>query len=136
FTGFSHIIFDLDGVLLDTESLYTRATQEVIAPFGKLFDWSIKSQMMGRDPLSSARHLVNTVNLPISADEYLKRKEPLLQAMFPKCQEVPGAETLVRALAKRGHRLAVATSSSTAHYRLKTHRPSCFSHFEVVVCSD
>ena len=35
---FSHVIFDLDGVLLDTEPLYTGATQAVVGKYGRTFD--------------------------------------------------------------------------------------------------
>ena len=47
----SQIIFDLDGLLLDTEAIYTEVTQEIVARFGKVFDWSIKSQMISRPEL-------------------------------------------------------------------------------------
>jgi hypothetical protein len=33
------VIFDLDGTLLDTETLSTRAIQIVIDPWGKTFTW-------------------------------------------------------------------------------------------------
>ncbi len=136
FSGFSHIIFDLDGVLLDTEPLYTRATQEVISPYGKVFDWSVKSKMMGRDALTSARHLIHELNLPLSPEEYLARKEPLLLSFFPESSEIPGAEALVNELTRAGKKLAVATSSSTRYFELKTRRHAWFELFECVICSD
>jgi len=136
FTGFTHVIFDLDGVLLDTEPFYTRATEQIVAPFGKVFDWAVKAQMMGRDALTSARTLVNALDLPISPQEYLDRKEPLLAAMFRESAEIPGAAELVRTLHARGFGLAVATSSTTPHFRLKTAHHEWFELFDVVVCSD
>ncbi len=99
---FSHVIFDLDGVLLDTEKLYTEATQRVVDEFGKRFDWSLKSQMMGRHELSAAQLLVDTLELPISAAEYLQRQRPIAEALFLSAEELPGARAFVELLSGRG----------------------------------
>src|SRR6185503_9762792 len=53
----THVLFDLDGVLLDTEPLYTEATQAVVGRFGKTYDWALKRHTMGRDARLSARFL-------------------------------------------------------------------------------
>jgi pseudouridine-5'-monophosphatase len=135
-SDYSHVIFDLDGVLLDTEKLYTEATQRVVGEFGKTFDWSLKSQMMGRHELEAARLLVKTLELPISAEEYLRRQLPIAEDLFRSAQEIPGAEAFVAALAARGHRLAVGTSSTLRLYQLKTAHLSWFSAFSAVVSGD
>lgn len=41
------VLFDMDGLLLDTERVYTDVTQEIVAKWGKTYDWSLKSKMIG-----------------------------------------------------------------------------------------
>jgi pseudouridine-5'-monophosphatase len=135
-TDYSHVIFDLDGVLLDTEKLYSQATQAVVGEFGKTFDWSLKSRMMGRHELEAAALLVQTLELPISAEEYLARQLPIAEDLFRSASEVPGAESFVAALAARGHALAVGTSSTLRLYQLKTAHLGWFSAFSAVVSGD
>jgi pseudouridine 5'-phosphatase len=131
-----HVIFDLDGVLLDTEPLYTRATQEIVGPYGKVFDWSIKGDMIGRSSLEGARYLVRALDLPLAPEEYLARRKPLLDALFADAPEIPGARSFVDRLHARGHPLAVATSSEKALYELKVSRHDWFGNFRAVVCGD
>ena len=135
-SDFSHVIFDLDGVLLDTEKLYTEATQRVVGEFGKTFDWSLKSQMMGRHELEAAQLLVDTLGLPISAAQYLERQLPIAEALFLSAEELAGAQAFVEALAARGHVLAVGTSSTRRLYELKTKHLPWFSAFSAVVSGD
>ena len=106
-SDYSHVIFDLDGVLLDSEKLYTEATQSVVGQYGKTFDWSLKSRMMGRHELEAAELLVNTLELPITAEEYLRRQLPIAERLFPTARELPGAEAFVAKLAKLGHILEI-----------------------------
>lgn len=134
--GFSAVIFDMDGVLLDTERLYTEATQQVVGTWGKVFDWSLKCEMMGKEPLASAQLLVEKLGLPISAEEYLARTKPLLERSFTTCQELAGASQVVRRLTEARVPLAVATSSARRTFELKTRHHAFFRHFDVIVCGD
>ncbi|HET7541408.1 MAG TPA: HAD-IA family hydrolase [Polyangiaceae bacterium] len=135
-SDFSHVIFDLDGVLLDTEPLYTEATQRVVGQYGKTFDWSLKSRMMGRHELEAAQLLVETLALPITAEEYLRRSVPIAEGLFASAAELPGAQAFVTELAARGHVLAVGTSSTRRLYELKTRHLPWFGVFSAVVSGD
>lgn len=135
-SDYSHVIFDLDGVLLDTERLYTEATQAVVGEFGKTFDWALKVQMMGRHEGEAAQLLVETLALPISAEEYLRRQLPIAEQLFRSAVEVPGAAAFVAQLSERGHTLAVGTSSTRRLYDLKTSHLAWFSAFSAVISGD
>ena len=133
----THIIYDVDGLLLDTEGFYTEVTQSIVAPYGKTFDWSYKQHMIGRPALDSARYLVEALDLPITPQEYLQQRETLLQNRFPEAQALPGAQRLTEHLHAHGIPQAVATSSSTALFHLKTQRhQDWFKRFDCIVTGD
>lgn len=54
----THCIFDLDGLLLDTESIYTECLQALCAPYGKNFSTETKVQMMGKSTLEAGQILI------------------------------------------------------------------------------
>ncbi len=118
----THVIFDMDGVLLDTEGFYTQVTQTIVGRFGKVFDWSIKRHMIGRPARDSARYLVEALALPITADEYLREREAMLEGLFPESCAMAGARELTAALAAQSVPQAVATSSGRRLFDLKTAR--------------
>jgi len=127
----------MDGVLLDTETLYTEATQHIVGRFGKTYDWSVKANMIGRPAMDSARYLVETLALPISPDEYLSERAVIFEELMPTAEAMPGARELTTFLAARGIPMAVASSSSRAMFELKTTRHrEWFATFDVVVLGD
>ena len=136
-TTVTHVLFDMDGLLLDTEIFYTQVTQSIVGRFGKTFDWSVKSNMIGRPSIDSARYLVSELELPITAEEYLQERDGMLRKAFVDCEALPGAEKLVRNLKKHDIPIAIASSSSHELYEIKSknHR-SWFDLFDAVVTGD
>ena len=112
----THCIFDLDGLLLDTESIYTECLQQICAPYGKNFSTETKLQMMGkssleagqilirRAPLSSVFSyvggllLVGELHLPMTDEEFLAKANELYTKAFPAAELLAGAERLIRHL--------------------------------------
>jgi pseudouridine 5'-phosphatase len=129
-------IFDLDGVLVDTEPLYTLATQEVVAPYGKTYDWSLKAHCMGNSALVSARLITERLELPLSAEAFLELREPIIERMFASVPEITGATLLLDSLTRLGFALGLATSSSRRLLELKTGHHRFMAHFSTVVCGD
>lgn len=130
----THLIYDMDGLLLDTEGFYTEVTQKIVASYGQTFDWSLKSKMMGRQAIESATLLVNELKLPITPEEYLAQRNVDLDALFPKAQAMPGAVALTQHMHKHHITQAIATSSTQNSFALKsTLHQDWFSLFTLIV---
>ena len=130
-------IFDLDGVLLDTEPLYTQATAAVAARFGKVYDWSVKRDCIGRGTLEAARIIVEALGLPLPPEALVHERELLLTELVARAPAIAGAEAFTRALAARGVPLAIATSTEAPLYAIKAapHR-GWLAMFGAAVCGD
>jgi pseudouridine 5'-phosphatase len=130
------VIFDMDGVLLDTEPLYTEAYNRIMAPYGASMDRATKLAVMGRPALQNAQHVIQKFGLSLSPEDFLQQREAILFELFADPPAIPGAPEFVRSLAERGMPLAVATSSSSAMFTRKTARHSWFGLFQHIVCGD
>ena len=130
-------IFDLDGVLLDTEPLYTNATAQVAARFGKVYDWSVKRDCIGRGTLEAARIIVDALALPLSPEALVVERERVLTDLVARAPAMAGAESFTRALAARGVPLAIATSTEAPLFAIKAARHrDWLSIFRAAVCGD
>ena len=131
------VIFDMDGLLLDTEGVYTEVTDLIAKRYGKSFDWALKQNTIGRGARDFSEYVINALELPLSVDEFLEVRQPMLDERFPLALPMPGAEALVRHLAAHDIPIAVGTSSSIHYFHAKTERHQAwFELFETVVTAD
>ncbi|KAK9785681.1 hypothetical protein WJX73_000973 [Symbiochloris irregularis] len=135
----SHVIFDMDGLLLDTENFYTIVQKRILAKYNRDFTWELKSKMMGQKALAAAQIAVKELQLEgqLTAEDFLRQREEQLDALFPTTQLLPGAERLVRHLKQHNIPICVATSSHSRHFDSKTtlHK-QLFSLFDHIVTGD
>ncbi|EPS72999.1 hypothetical protein M569_01760 [Genlisea aurea] len=135
----SHVIFDMDGLLLDTEKFYTEVQEIILARYDKTFDWSLKAKMMGKKAIEAAHVFVEEsgISESLSPQQFLQEREAMLQKLFPTSQLMPGAAALVRHLGANGIPICVATGSQRSHFELKTQRHGdVFSLMNHIVLGD
>ncbi|KAF5461756.1 hypothetical protein F2P56_017829 [Juglans regia] len=135
----THVIFDMDGLLLDTEKYYTEVQEIILARYNKSFDWSLKAKMMGKKAIEAARVFVEETGISdsLTAEDFLVEREAMLQKLFPNSEIMPGASRLIRHLHAKGIPICLATGSHRRHFELKTQRHGeLFSLMHHVVLGD
>nr|XP_050866954.1 pseudouridine-5'-phosphatase [Vespula vulgaris] len=118
----THCIFDMDGLLLDTEILYSKAFNMISQKYGKEYTWEHKIKIMGFKSNESAKAIVEMLDLPISGPEFENQLAAIYMDIFPMCNLMPGAERLLNHLKNNNIPIALATSSSQSTSDIKTQR--------------
>uniref|UniRef100_A0A2N9EEK9 glycerol-1-phosphatase n=1 Tax=Fagus sylvatica TaxID=28930 RepID=A0A2N9EEK9_FAGSY len=135
----THVLFDMDGLLLDTEKYYTEVQEIILARYNKPFDWSLKAKMMGKKAIEAARVFVEETGISktLTAEDFLVEREAMLQKLFPDSELMPGASRLIGHLHAKGIPICLATGSHRRHFELKTQRHGeLFSLMHHVVLGD
>ena len=84
----------MDGLLLDTERIYTEVTQDIVGEYGKVFDLSIKKNIIGRPSSDAAKIIVDSLDLPITPQDYLDSRKDVLIEKFKNSHPMPGAKEM------------------------------------------
>ncbi|MCP9899204.1 HAD-IA family hydrolase [Cyanobium sp. Cruz CV13-4-11] len=109
-------LFDLDGLLLDTEPAHARAWQEASTRFGRPLAGAELLSLRGRRRLDCASQVQQWIiaagGAPLSVQELLAVRQPIAEALLATAPAMPGAEVLVRRCVALGIPMALATSSA------------------------
>lgn len=118
----THCLFDMDGLLLDTEEIYSKITQHILQRHGsnETYSFDFKVTLMGLQSYDVAERIIERYNLPISSADYVRENRELAADMMPLAKLLPGVERLLRHLHAHNVPIALATSSSKEMYDLKT----------------
>lgn len=108
----SGIIFDLDGLMIDSEPVALEVWRELAAEHGREISEQLYSQVIGETPIFGVRHLRSALKLPMSEqamlEEYWARRT---EVMCEKVEPSDGLVELLGLLSEASVPLAVASNS-------------------------
>ncbi|MGB2694431.1 MAG: HAD family phosphatase [Dehalococcoidia bacterium] len=109
---FRAVIFDMDGVLADSEPAFYEALNEVIAPAGKRIDWAQYQELLGTSTSTTWNRVRDMLSLDGDPKEYLDRYNVVLLDHLRKPRPpLPGVRGLLERLRAQHTPIGLATSS-------------------------
>jgi HAD superfamily hydrolase (TIGR01509 family) len=106
------VVFDMDGVLADSEPVYYAAARAVLAPLGKEMTPAHQRAVMGRSIEDTWAYLARELDLGHRVPELAHAYDLSLRALLAEVREpLPGVREVIAELRNRGIPLAVASSS-------------------------
>jgi HAD superfamily hydrolase (TIGR01509 family) len=135
---FEAVVFDNDGLLLDTEAAWTRAETTLFERYGRVFTPAHKRTLLGTSRSVAAGMLEEMLDRPGAGGELMAELHELVMAeALGGAPPRPGALELVAALRAAGTPLAVASNSTREFVeRALSGAGLLDGHFEAVITAD
>ncbi|RKQ87307.1 HAD superfamily hydrolase (TIGR01509 family)/HAD superfamily hydrolase (TIGR01549 family) [Solirubrobacter pauli] len=130
------VIFDLDGVLVDSEQVWDQSRKDVVAAHGRQWTDSATTDMLGMSSKEWPVYLIEQLGVPLSVDEI---NEAVVAAMLREYHAelplLPGAREVVERL-RHLLTLGLASSSNRPIIDVVLSEMGVAAHFKATVSSE
>ena len=131
------VLFDMDGVIIDSEPLWSKAEQQLLARRNLRYSPQLKTVMMGRDAKEAVRLLINHYNLGEGVDEIVAERNQLIAELFKEhLQPVPHVLELLRSVRDSEIKTGLASSSPKELVDLALGRLNITGLFDLILSGD
>ena len=111
-TRLEAVLFDMDGVIVDSEPLWSEAEKRFLARRNLAYSASLKTVMMGRDARGAVGFLIQHYGLAESPGELIGERNQLIAELFREhLKAMPGALELVSSVIAAGIVTGLVSSS-------------------------
>jgi beta-phosphoglucomutase len=130
------VIFDMDGVIVDSHPFHRRAWHKFLSSVGKdVSEADLDFILDGRKRHEILRHFLGELSEGELA-EYGNRKDEFFQQVLTEVQPIPGVVKFVKDLRRARILAAVATSGSGRRTRFTLDRLGLTHHFHTILTGD
>ena len=133
--GLKAIIFDMDGVLVESEPLHLLSVQSLLSRYGVDYTEEENREFLGRKDLLIADALIKRHSLDLTVEGFIEAKEELLAELIStKGEARPGVYEVLEAAKSLGIPMAVASSATTLTIKLVV-KTLAIEHYFSWLCS-
>jgi beta-phosphoglucomutase family hydrolase len=130
------VLWDLDGVLVDTAPFHFRAWQELFQSLGKSFAEADFRRTFGLRNDAILRDILGELT-PAKVERLAQRKEELYRDKIKgRVMAIPGAIELLRCLQQEGRKIAIVSSTTRENVRVVLSSLGLEGVFEAVVAEE
>ena len=130
------ILFDLDGVLLDTEPLLANAWSETAKEYNHNLSKDKLLELKGRRRIDCARKVLKWINTVSSIEELLIIQKLKVDKQLTKAKPFKGAVDLIKFCINIKLPIALVTSSSSGSFKIKSSTNPWLNLFKIKVLGD
>ena len=131
------VIFDMDGVITDSEPLYSEAVNVVLAPEGLTLSDDDHRAIMGSSIRYTWRYVIDRFGLAGDVEDWTPAYDvAVAEVLGANAVAADGLEWLLGGIQERGLRIGLATSSRTNWTHAILKRLGVTDAFEAIATSD
>ncbi|XP_054158895.1 probable pseudouridine-5'-phosphatase [Oppia nitens] len=119
----SHVIFDLDGLLINSEIVFAKSIAILLKRYG-VNDYSreLQERVLGMEVEKGIQVIIDETGIPITVQEFRLLEKDIYEDEMRRVELMPGAERLVKHLHRHRIPMAIATGSTVMSFEIKTAR--------------
>lgn len=134
----STVLFDMDGLMVDTEGHYHQVQAEIIRKYGGTDPGpELAGRMMGQKPLDSMAIFASMTGVQVPPEILLEERSQVLRERFRTgLRPMPGLEEILQFLKESAIPMGVVTGNSRIFLDLTLDKLSIRDYFDSVTSSD
>lgn len=105
----STVIFDMDGLLIDSEPFFDITDKTLLKEYGVEYHGELWEQIKGGGMRRSVRTYLDYYKIKESPEVFLNKRLKIFESHIDKVAPMPGAVSLVKNLAENGFKIGLAT---------------------------
>ena len=132
------VLFDMDGVIFDTEREYLKEWEVIFKKYGYKMKKEIYISVMGRGRKKVKEIFKEKFGEDLPIDKMYIEKDKMLKEAVEN-NKVPlkeGALELLEFLKENGYKIALATSAKRERVKIQVRHAKIENIFDVIVCSE